>query len=54
MTDLGKYWASASSHSAKFMLHNAKTASLHRLDIAGVASSILATPTMMSWISSDF
>ena len=46
MGDLGKYWASTSVVAANPLNENAKSAVFHRIDIAGVASSILATPTI--------
>ena len=48
MIELGKYWANASSQLNKLMFFNAETSPARCLDIAGVASSILATPTMIS------
>ena len=48
MSDLGKYWASTPAISANSLTHNAESVVSHRIDIAGVASSILATPTIKS------
>ena len=45
MSDLGKYWASAPAITANPFNNQVKSAACHRIDIAGVASSILATPT---------
>ena len=45
MSDLGKYWASTPAISANPLTNNAESGVFHRIDIAGVASSILATPT---------
>ena len=46
MGDLGKYWASASAVTANSLKDNQESGVFHRVDIAGVASSILATPTI--------
>ncbi|RKE45868.1 hypothetical protein C8J41_104242 [Sphingomonas sp. PP-CC-3G-468] len=46
MTHLGKYWASTPSEIAKPFENKLKINYCHRIDIAGVASSILATPTI--------
>lgn len=46
MIELGKYWANASNQLNKLMFFNAETSPARRIDIAGVASSILATPTI--------
>ena len=46
MSDLGKYWASTPVAAAKSLNKNAESGVSHRIDIAGVASSILATPTI--------
>ena len=55
MTELGKYWRALSSQFGKMMIINAKICPVRRIDIAGVASSILATPTMIRpWKSSGF
>ena len=48
MTHLGRYWARGQTGPANLSENNAKIAVCHRVDIAGVASSILATPTMKS------
>ena len=45
MSDLGKYWASTASAPDNHMVKHHKIPDCHRIDIAGVASSILATPT---------
>jgi hypothetical protein len=47
MGDLGKYWASAPTIAANPLNDNLEFGVSHRIDIAGVASSILATPTMI-------
>ena len=46
MGELGKFWACAPHKFAIQRILNGKTATCHCLDIAGVASSILATPTI--------
>ena len=46
MTHLRKYWASAPTGATNLSENKAEIAADHRIDIAGVASSILATPTM--------
>lgn len=46
MGDLGKYWAGAPAISANPLTNNPESGVFHRIDIAGVASSIFATPTM--------
>jgi hypothetical protein len=46
MGDLGKYWASASAVTPNPLKNNQESGVIHRIDIAGVASSILATPTI--------
>ena len=46
MTHLGKYWASTPSEVANPFENKLKINDCHRIDIAGVASSILATPTI--------
>lgn len=40
MARIGRFWASASVNADKVMVFNAKAATLRRLDIAGVASSV--------------
>ncbi|HEX8486780.1 hypothetical protein [Sphingomonas sp.] len=45
MSDLGKYWAGEPSVTANPLNNNPESGVFHRIDIAGVASSILATPT---------
>ena len=45
MTHLGKFWASTPAGPANPTETQPKIADCHRVDIAGVASSILATPT---------
>ena len=45
MGDLGKYWAGAPTITANPLSNNPESGVSHRIDIAGVASSILATPT---------
>ena len=46
MSDLGKYWASAPTVATNLLNNSAESGTFHRIDIAGVASSILATPTI--------
>ena len=46
MSDLGKYWAGEPTVTAKPLNNNPESGAFHRVDIAGVASSILATPTI--------
>ena len=46
MIDLNGYWAIDSRQSDKALIVKAELSPAHRLDIAGVASSILATPTI--------
>ena len=46
MGELGKFWACAPHKFAIQRILNGKIATCHCLDIAGVASSILATPTI--------
>ena len=48
MTHLGKYWASTPNEVANPFENKLKINDCHRIDIAGVASSILATPTIES------
>jgi len=48
MSDLGKYWAGAPAVTANPLNNHPESARCHRIDIAGVASSILATPTIKS------
>ena len=46
MGELGKFWASAPHKFSVRLILNGKIATCHCLDIAGGASSILATPTI--------
>ena len=52
MRELGKFWAIAPRKFAIELILNGKIAAAHRLDIAGVASSILATPTIENPVKS--
>jgi len=52
MSDLGKYWASTASAPDNHMVKHHKIPDCHRIDIAGVASSILATPTIQKALPS--
>ncbi|WP_257539007.1 hypothetical protein [Sphingobium sp. CFD-1] len=48
MSELGKFWAFAPDRFSIELISNGKITISHCFDIAGVASSILATPTMTS------
>ena len=47
MSDLGKYWAGEPTVTANPLNNYPESGAFHRVDIAGVASSILATPTIV-------
>ena len=42
----GKFWAQGPRSLSNILIYNANNAARHCIDIAGVASSILATPTI--------
>jgi hypothetical protein len=46
MSVVGKYRAGTTDSCVKSLNFTSKSAGSHRIDIAGVASSILATPTV--------
>jgi len=46
MSYLGKYWASAPTAMTNSLNYRLECGACHCIDIAGVASSILATPTI--------
>ena len=46
MSQPGKFWADDIIISPKPLIKQRKSGASHRIDIAGVASSILATPTI--------
>ena len=55
MTDLSNHWACGGKSSVNNLFWQGNFPITRRLDIAGVASSILATPTMIRpWKSSGF
>ena len=47
MNIAGKFWARTPKATPKIMIYKANNVGRHCIDIAGVASSILATPTSL-------